>query len=74
MPPFDTISVVEGQLVSYAQFSNSDCLNGAVIKVPNGPRLVEELASHHYIITVGKNLSGLELMGKVFGVETRVIQ
>jgi hypothetical protein len=35
---------------------------------------MEELASHHYIITVGKNLPGLELMGKVFGVKTHLIQ
>jgi hypothetical protein len=74
MPPFDTISVVEGTLVKYAQFPGSDCRNGAVIRVPNGPRLVDELASHHYIITLGKNLAGLELMGKVFGVQTRVIR
>jgi hypothetical protein len=74
MPPFDVISVVEGQLVEYAQFAGSDCRNGAVIRVPNGPRLLDELASHHYIITVGKNLPGLELMGKVFGVETRVVR
>jgi hypothetical protein len=74
MPPFDAISVVEGKLVEYAQFPGSDCRNGAVIRVPNGPRLVDELASHHYIVTVGKNLPGLELMGKVFGVQTRVIR
>jgi hypothetical protein len=73
-PPFDVISVVEAQLVEYAQFPGSDCLNGAVIRVPNGPRLMEELASHHYIITVGKNRPGLELMGKVFGVRTHLIQ
>jgi hypothetical protein len=74
MPPFDTLSVVEGELVEYAQFPGSDCRNGAVIRVPNGPRLVDELASHHYIITGGRNLPALEVMGKVFGIQTRVIR
>jgi len=74
MPPFDTVSVVEGKLEGYAQFQGSDCRNGAVIRVPNGPRMVDELASHHYILTIGKNLPGLELVGKVFGLETRVIR
>jgi len=30
---FDRISVVEGDLVRYAQFKNSDCLNGAILRV-----------------------------------------
>jgi len=73
MPPFDALSVIEGKLEGYAQFPGSDCRNGAVIKVPNGPRMVDELASHHYIITVGKNLPSLEVVGKVFGITCRVI-
>jgi hypothetical protein len=66
MPPFDRLSVVEADLPRYAQFPNSHCLNGAVIRVPNGMRLVDDLASHHYIITTGHNLNGLEMVSKVF--------
>jgi hypothetical protein len=73
MPPFDKLSVVEGELTKYAQFSNSDCLNGAVIKVPNGKRMLNELASHHYILTNGHNLSDLEMVAKVFDLEIKVI-
>ena len=73
MPPFDTLSVIEGTIPFYAQFANSDCRNGAVIKVPNGPRLVDELASHHYILTNGHNLNGLRMLSKVFGLECKVI-
>lgn len=73
MPPFDKLSVIEGTIPFYAQFENSDCRNGAVIKVPNGPRLVEELASHHYILTNGHNLNSLRMLSKVFGLECRVI-
>lgn len=74
MPPFDTLSIIEGTLPFYAQFENSDCRNGAVIKVPNGPRLVDELASHHYILTNGHNLNRLQMVAKVFGLGCNVIQ
>lgn len=69
MPPFDRWSVVEGDLPKYAQFENSDCLNGAVIRVSNGNRLVDDLVSHHYIVTSGHNMNGLEMVSKVFDLE-----
>jgi hypothetical protein len=69
MPPFDRWSIVEGELPKYAQFQNSDCLNGAVIHVPDGKRLVGDLVSHHYIITTGHNLNDLETVSKVFDLE-----
>jgi len=69
MPPFNRWSVVEGDLPKYAQFQHSDCLNGAVIRVSNGKRLVDDLVSHHYIITTGHNLNELEMVSKVFDLE-----
>jgi hypothetical protein len=69
LPPFDRWSVVEGDLPKYAQFENSHCLNGAVIRVSNGKRLVDDLVSHHYIITTGHNLNELEMVSKVFDLE-----
>ena len=73
MPPFDKLSVIEGQITNYAQFTNSHCLNGAVMKVPNGKRMMNELASHHYVLTNGHNLSDLEMLSKVFDLECIVI-
>jgi hypothetical protein len=69
VPPFDRLSVIEGELASYAQFKDSDCLNGAVMRVPNGKKMMDELASHHYIVTTGHNLNELEMVAKVFGIE-----
>ncbi len=71
-PPFDAWSVIEGNLTGYAQYPGSHCLNGAVIRVDNGLKMVDELISHHYIITTGHNLNALEMVSKVFslGVET----
>jgi len=69
MPPFDHWSIVEGDLPKYAQFKNSHCLNGAVIHVSNGKRLIDDLVSHHYIITTGHNLNDLQAVSKVFDLE-----
>ena len=71
-PPFDKWSVIEGELPKYAQYPGSHCLNGAVIRVSNGPKMVDEVISHHYIVTTGHNLNALEMVSKVFdlGVET----
>ncbi len=72
-PPFDSLSVIEGTLEFYSQYENSDCLNGAVVRVPNGPRMFKELASHHYILTSGRNLPDLEGVAQVFGMHTRIL-
>jgi hypothetical protein len=73
MPPFDSLSVVEAKLETYAQFENSDCLNGAVIRVPDGPRMLKGLASHHYILTAGRNLHDLEGVAQIFKMNCNVI-
>ena len=69
MPPFDRWSVIEGNLPKYAQFPGSHCLNGAVIKVANGLKMVDDVVSHHYIVTSGHNLNALEMVSKVFDLE-----
>lgn len=66
---FDRISVVEGELTRYAQFEDSDCLNGAVLRVKDGKALLNRLASHHYILTTGYNAEEIELLAKVFDLE-----
>jgi hypothetical protein len=72
-PDFRRWSVAEGVLEGYAQFANSDCLNGAVIRVADGHRLLDELASHHYILTTGHSLPGLRLAARLFGMEVGAI-
>ena len=67
------LSVVEGMLKGYAQFSGSDCLNGAVIRVPDGHKLMSELASHHYILVVGHHLPSLRNVARVFDLELHLI-
>jgi hypothetical protein len=72
-PTFDTLSVVEGELTGYAGFPGSDCLNGAVIRVPVGHALMERLPSHHSVLCTGHDLAGLGLLGQVFGLEVERI-
>jgi hypothetical protein len=69
IPPFDAISVIEGDLTAYAQFPGSHCLNGAVICVPDGRRFVDEVVSHHYILACGHNLNALEMVSEIFNLD-----
>jgi hypothetical protein len=36
--------------------------------VPNGPKVLKELASHHYILTSGKNGQDIEGVAQIFGM------
>ena len=65
-PKLDLMSVAEGCLESYTQYVDSDCRNGAVIRVKDGPALVRSLASHHYLITTGHNQSDIRMLGGIF--------
>jgi len=72
-PSFETLSVVEGTLTGYAGYPGSDCLNGAVIKVPDGQRLMRMLSSHHYLLLTGHNLADIRLLSQLFGLSVEVI-
>jgi len=67
-PAMDKMTVAEGTLSRYAQFPGSDCLNGGVIKVRSGRRLMDSLASHHYVLLVGHHSVDVQFLGKVFGL------
>jgi hypothetical protein len=72
-PNFDTISVAEGQLTGYAQYPGSDCLNGAVLRVADGHKLMRNLTSHHYLLTTGHNLPDMLNLAVVFGLHIETI-
>jgi hypothetical protein len=64
-----TLVAAEGELTGYAGYPGSDCLNGALIRVPDGRALMARLPSHHSLLTVGHDRAGLELLGRVFGLQ-----
>jgi hypothetical protein len=67
-PSVAKLTATEGTLEGYAQYPGSDCLNGGVIHVPDGHRLVGRATSHHYLLTTGHNLVDIRMAGKVFGL------
>jgi len=70
---FDKMSVVEGDLVDYAQYPGSDCLNGAVIRVPDGHRLMDKMYSHHYLLMTGHNLVNMKMLSMILDLEVEEI-
>jgi L-fucose isomerase-like protein len=72
-PTLKKITVSEGSLTGYAQYPNSDCLNGGIIKVADGHRLMNTLSSHHYLLMTGHILVDINLLAKVFDLEVEVI-
>lgn len=72
-PACQALSVIEGELETYAQFADSDCLNGAVIRVSDGHRLMRELVSHHYIVVQGHRQRELELLAAVLGLRVEAL-
>jgi hypothetical protein len=72
-PAMDKMTVAEGTLTGYAQFPGSDCLNGGVIRISDGRRLMDSLASHHYLLLVGHHAAEIQLLGKVFGLAVEEI-
>ncbi len=69
----DKMTIAEGQLTGYAQFPGSDCLNGGVIKVRDGHRLMNNLASHHYLLLVGHHAVDIRFLGRVMGLSIEEI-
>jgi hypothetical protein len=71
-PTMEAIGVVEGNLDGYAQYEHSDCLNGGVIRVPDGPKMLQKLDSHHYILLTGHHREAIRLIAGAFslGIES----
>lgn len=72
-PTFEKFTVVEGNLEGYVQYEDSHTLNGAVIRVPDGRRMMNNLDSHHYIFLPGHHLPEIEMVAKVFGMTVETI-
>ncbi len=72
-PDMKTLTVVEGELTGYWGDPASDCVNGGIIRVPNGHRLMTHLASHHYLLLTGHHAAGIDMFAPVFGLEPHAI-
>ncbi|MDY0171138.1 MAG: hypothetical protein RBS80_31655 [Thermoguttaceae bacterium] len=65
-PTLGELSIVEGHLEQYWGYPGSDCLDGGVIRVRNGHRLMDAIYSHHYLLMTGRHAADMRFLGKVF--------
>ncbi len=72
-PSMATLTVVEADLVGYAQYPGSDCLNGGILRVPNGHALMERLPSHHAILLQGHHPAELRMLGRMFDLTIETV-
>jgi hypothetical protein len=69
-----TLAVAPAVLSGYVQYQNSECVNGAVLRVEDGHRFVEDLPSHHGILATGDLLRRVELMASVMRLEVQRLE
>ncbi len=69
----DRLTVISGTLEGYVQYSNSDCLNGAIIRIKDGRRSIKRLDSHHYLILTGDHRENIAMISKIFGLQVEEI-
>jgi L-fucose isomerase-like protein len=72
-PTFETMTAIEGQLTGYAQYPGSDCLNGAVLKIPDGRGLMDDASSHHYLLMTGHQQADIDLISRFFDFDVKRI-
>jgi hypothetical protein len=64
---FDQMTVAEATLEGYAQFPNSDCRNGGIVRVEDGRRLLNQISSHHYLVMTGHYYNSIKSFSNIFG-------
>jgi len=64
----DTLVCSQATLTRFVQYTGSDCLNGAVVKVEDGYRFVERLPSHHAVLATGDLRRRLDVVAQVLGL------
>ena len=68
-PMLGKLMVIEGDLTKYVQYEDTDFLNGAVVRVPDGHTLMREVYSHHQCIMTGHKRRDLQIVCDVFGLD-----
>lgn len=72
-PTMQKWTVAEGELTGYAQYPDSDCLNGGIIRIRDGHRLLDTVSSHHYLLMTGHHLSDIRMISKLFDLAVEEI-
>ncbi|MFW5988532.1 MAG: hypothetical protein ACOCQA_03765, partial [bacterium] len=69
----DKYLICEGNLEGYTQYPNSDCKNGALIKVKDGKEFMDRVYSHHQIFIKGSNEYELKLLAKILDLKFEIL-
>ncbi len=72
-PTMESIVVMEGSIEGYAEYPDSDCLTGGVLRISDGHKLVKNVSSHHYLLMTGHYLNDIEMLGQIFDLSVDVI-
>ena len=64
---------IEADLEQYVQYPGSDCRNGALVRVPDGYKMMELFDSHHNCFIVGRQKEKLKILSKVFKLNLKTI-
>lgn len=72
-PHFRELLVMEGRLKGYVQNPGSDCVNGGVIEVKDGHRMMRTVSSHHQCLVTGSQINSLRTVAEVFGLGLREV-
>ncbi len=72
-PELTSIQAIAGELESYVQYPGTDCRNGALLKVKNGPAIMKSFYSHHYCLLTGKHVVDIENVARVMEMGTQVL-
>ena len=72
-PTMQKWTVAEGSLTRYEQYPDSDCLNGGVLRISDGQKLLDTVSSHHYLLMTGHNLADIRMLSKLFELEVEEI-
>jgi len=72
-PTLNKMMVVDAIFEQYVQYPGSHCLNGGVLRVPDGHRVMAQACSHHQCLLSGKWTTEMALMGKVFDIQIETL-
>ena len=72
-PTMDKMMLVQGEIEDYVHYEDSDCINGGVLRVSDGNKLVNNLYSHHLCLMPEHRRADIELVAKIFGFDVEVL-
>ncbi len=72
-PSMERMIIMEGAIEGYAQYPDSDCLNGGILRISDGHKLINNVSSHHYLLMTGHQENDIDMLGKIFNLSIEAI-